>query len=83
MKQNFTYCIPYNGKTSLAEALANALMIPMFTVRYESVIGTYLGETSVRLRRLFEHVCTRRCRCFLTNLKPWAKSGVILGMLVR
>ncbi|WP_295591489.1 AAA family ATPase, partial [uncultured Lamprocystis sp.] len=30
---------PGNGKTTLAEALADALMVPLFVVRYESVIG--------------------------------------------
>ncbi|EPP5899518.1 AAA family ATPase [Acinetobacter baumannii] len=40
---------PGNGKTSLAEALAEALMIPLLVVRYEGIIGSYLGETALRL----------------------------------
>ena len=55
---------PGNGKTSLAEALATELAVPLFTVRYESVIASYLGETAVRLSRLFEEVRTRRCVLF-------------------
>lgn len=55
---------PGNGKTSLAEALAAELALPLFTVRYESVIASYLGETAVRLSRLFEQVRTRRCVLF-------------------
>ncbi len=43
---------PGNGKTSLAESLANALMVPMFVVRYEGVVASYLGETAQRLRPL-------------------------------
>ena len=35
---------PGNGKTTLAEAIAEALMIPLLVVRYEAVIGSYLGE---------------------------------------
>lgn len=55
---------PGNGKTSLAEALATELTVPLLAVRYESVIASYLGETSVRLSRLFEEVRTRRCVLF-------------------
>ena len=55
---------PGNGKTSLAEALAAELAVPLFSVRYESVIASYLGETSVRLAKLFEQVRTHRCVLF-------------------
>lgn len=55
---------PGNGKTSLAEALASELAVPLLIVRYESVIASYLGETAVRLSRLFEQVRTQRCALF-------------------
>ncbi len=55
---------PGNGKTSLAEVLATELAVPLFAVRYESVIASYLGETAVRLSRLFDEVRTRRCVLF-------------------
>ena len=55
---------PGNGKTSLAEALAAELAVPLLTVRYESVIASYLGETAVRLSRLFEQIRMRRCMLF-------------------
>lgn len=55
---------PGNGKTSLAEALALELGSPLFVVRYESIIGSYLGETAVRLAKLFAHVRTQRCVLF-------------------
>lgn len=55
---------PGNGKTSLAEAIATGLAVPLLVVRYESVIASFLGETSVRLARLFEQVRTRRCVLF-------------------
>ena len=55
---------PGNGKTSLAEALAAELAVPLLTVRYESVIASYLGETAVRLSRLFEQIRMRRCVLF-------------------
>jgi SpoVK/Ycf46/Vps4 family AAA+-type ATPase len=55
---------PGNGKTSLAEALASELAVSLLVVRYESVIASYLGETAIRLARLFEQVRTRRCVLF-------------------
>ncbi len=64
---------PGNGKTSLAEAIAEALVIPLLVVRYESVVGTYLGETSVRLKRLFEHVLTRKCILFFDEFETLGK----------
>ncbi len=55
---------PGNGKTTLAEALAFELSVPLYIVRYESIIGSYLGETAVRLAKLFAQVRTERCVLF-------------------
>lgn len=56
---------PGNGKTSLAEALATEMAVPLLVVRYEGVIASYLGETAVRLAKLFDQVRPRRCVLFL------------------
>lgn len=50
---------PGNGKTSFAEAVAEALSLPFFVVRYDALIGSYLGETNARLRKLFDYVRTQ------------------------
>ena len=50
---------PGNGKTSFAEAIAEALGLPFFVVRYDALIGSYLGETNARLRKLFDYVRTQ------------------------
>ena len=55
---------PGNGKTSVAEGIAEALMLPLLTVRYEGIIGAYLGETASRLSKLFEYAKTRQCVLF-------------------
>ena len=60
---------PGNGKTSLAEALAAALMVPLVTVRYEGLVGSYLGETTNRLQKVFDHVATRRCVLFFDEFR--------------
>lgn len=64
---------PGNGKTSLAEALAEALMVPLFIVRYENIVGTYLGETAARLRKLFEYASTRNCVLFFDEFETLGK----------
>jgi len=50
---------PGNGKTSFAEGLAEALALPFFVVRYDALIGSYLGETNARLRKLFDYIRTQ------------------------
>lgn len=49
---------PGNGKTSFAEAIAEGLGLPFYVVRYDALIGSYLGETNARLRKLFDFVRT-------------------------
>ncbi|MCF3947218.1 AAA family ATPase [Acidiphilium iwatense] len=49
---------PGNGKTSFAEGVAEGLGLPFYVVRYDALIGSYLGETNARLRKLFDYVRT-------------------------
>lgn len=55
---------PGNGKTTLAEAIADALHVPLLVVRYEGVIGSFLGETAQRIGQVFEHARSRHCVLF-------------------
>ena len=64
---------PGNGKTSLAEALAYELLLPMFAIRYEGVIGSYLGETANRVRALLDYVRIHHCVLFLDEFDTLAK----------
>jgi SpoVK/Ycf46/Vps4 family AAA+-type ATPase len=64
---------PGNGKTSLAEAVAEALMVPMYVVRYDGVIASYLGETAARLRVLLDYVRSRRCVLFFDEFDAIGK----------
>ena len=64
---------PGNGKTSVAEALAEALALPFFVVRYEGVIGSFLGETASRLRQVFDFVRARECVLFLDEFDTLGK----------
>ena len=64
---------PGNGKTSLAEAIADALAVPFFVVRYDAIIGSYLGETATRLRRVFDYVRTTPCVIFFDEFDAVGK----------
>jgi len=64
---------PGNGKTSFAEAVAEALGLPFFIVRYDALIGSYLGETNARLRRLFDYIRTQSCVLFFDEFDAIGK----------
>ncbi len=64
---------PGNGKTSVAEALATELAIPLLRVRYDAVIGSFLGETASRLARVFDHARTRQCVLFFDEFDAVGK----------
>lgn len=64
---------PGNGKTSLAEAIAEALALPFLAVRYEAVIGSFLGETASRLGRVFDAVRSRPCLLFFDEFDSIGK----------
>ena len=64
---------PGNGKTTLAEALADALSVPFLIVRYETVIGSYLGETAQRISQVFDYARSRQCVLFFDEFDAVAK----------
>lgn len=64
---------PGNGKTSLAESIAHALMVPFVVARYDGLIASYLGETASRLNKLFEYVRTRACVLFFDEFDTIGK----------
>lgn len=64
---------PGNGKTSLAESLAYELALPLFVVRYDAIITSYLGDTATRLRRMFDFVRTEPCVLFFDEFDAIGK----------
>jgi AAA+ superfamily predicted ATPase len=64
---------PGNGKTSLAEAIAEAVAVPLLTVRYDALVGAYLGETNARLSRLFEYARAMPCVLFFDEFDAVGK----------
>jgi SpoVK/Ycf46/Vps4 family AAA+-type ATPase len=47
---------PGCGKTMAASVIANALKLPLLTVRLDAIITRYLGESSSKLRAVFEAI---------------------------
>lgn len=64
---------PGNGKTSLAEAIAESLAVPFIVVRYEAMIGSYLGETAARLKHVIDYARTTPCVLFFDEFDAVAK----------
>lgn len=64
---------PGNGKTSLAEALACELSLPLLILRYDAIVDSYLGETANRLRKLIEHATANPCVLFFDEFDAVGK----------
>jgi SpoVK/Ycf46/Vps4 family AAA+-type ATPase len=46
---------PGSGKTLTARALGGEMSLPVMVVRFDGVVGSYLGQTAARLRELFRY----------------------------
>jgi SpoVK/Ycf46/Vps4 family AAA+-type ATPase len=46
---------PGCGKTLTARALGGEMSLPVMVVRFDGVVGSYLGQTAARLRELFRY----------------------------
>lgn len=64
---------PGNGKTSLAEAIAAELSLPLLSVRYDAIVDSFLGETSNRIRRLIDHATLNPCVLFFDEFDAVGK----------
>lgn len=51
---------PGSGKTLTASILAGELKLPLFTIRLETVITRYMGETASKLRLIFDQIASVR-----------------------
>lgn len=64
---------PGNGKTSLAEAFATELSLPLLSIRYDAIVDSYLGETANRLRRLIDYAVQNPCVLFFDEFDAVGK----------
>lgn len=51
---------PGSGKTLTASILAGELQLPLFTIRLETVITRFMGETASKLRLIFDQIASVR-----------------------
>ena len=47
---------PGTGKTMTASVLSNELGLPLYVVMIENLMTKYMGETSMKLRQIFDHI---------------------------
>ncbi|WP_316292193.1 AAA family ATPase [Clavibacter michiganensis] len=64
---------PGTGKTSLAEAIATELAVPLYVLQYETVIASFLGDTSSKLSQVFQRASAEQCVLFFDEFETLAK----------
>ena len=65
---------PGTGKTLCAEIFASELGMPLFHVRLDSLISSYLGETASNIRKTFEFARRQPCVLFFDEFDALARS---------
>ena len=64
---------PGCGKSFTARALGKELGVPVYVVRFDAVIGAFLGQTAMHLRQLFHFAETIPCVLLLDELDALGK----------
>lgn len=64
---------PGCGKSITATALGSALNLPVYLVRFDAVIGAYLGQTAIHLRQLFHFIESTPCVLLFDELDALGK----------
>lgn len=67
------YGLPGCGKSLTARALAHEFGIPVYVIRFDAIIGAYLGQTAIHLRQLFHFAETTPCILLLDELDALGK----------
>ncbi|MDP4176225.1 MAG: ATP-binding protein [Bacteroidota bacterium] len=71
------YGPPGCGKSMGAERIAWNIGLPFLKVRFEAIISSYLGESAVNLRKMFESIKFYPCVLLLDEFDFFAKSREI------
>lgn len=56
------------GKSMTAKAIAHELQLPIFMLRFDEIIGAYLGQTASKLRRIFQFIDNKPCVLLLDEV---------------
>jgi AAA+ superfamily predicted ATPase len=65
--------VPGCGKSLTARAIAHELQMPIYVVRFDAIIGAYLGQTAIHLRQLFHFAEATPCILLLDELDALGK----------
>ena len=64
---------PGCGKSLTAVAMGNELDLPVYMVRFDAVIGSYLGQTAINLRQVFQFAEMTPCVIVFDELDALGK----------
>ncbi len=64
---------PGTGKTLLATHIAAQLSMPIYVVRLDSLISSFLGETAKNIRSIFEYISNQNAVLLLDEIDAVAK----------
>lgn len=75
IRSKLLFCGPPGcGKTLCAEVFAAELGLPLFVVKLDRLISSYLGETAGNVRKIFEFAKRQPCVLFLDEFDALARS---------
>ena len=75
VRSKLLFCGPPGcGKTLCAEVFAAELMLPLYTVKLDRLISSYLGETASNARKIFEFARNRPCVLFFDEFDALARA---------
>ena len=61
------------GKSATAAALGQCVGLPVYLVRFDALIGSYLGQTALRLREVFRFAAENPCVLLFDEVDALAK----------
>lgn len=64
---------PGCGKSATASALGRLVGLPVYLVRFDALIGSYLGQTALRLREVFRLAAENPCVLLFDEVDALAK----------
>jgi len=75
VRSKLLFCGPPGcGKTLCAEVFSAELGLPLFVVKLDTLISSYLGETASNVRKIFEFAQKQPCVLFLDEFDALARS---------
>lgn len=75
LRSKLLFCGPPGcGKTVCSEAFASELGLPLFVVKIDRLVSSYLGETAANIRKIFEFAGKQPCVLFFDEFDALARS---------